>query len=156
MAKEEVYKAVKESCTILGKFFTEVSQDVGLERAAAMYGRVFDGIGEMMGGVVEQNLGDAEAAGNAAAQLEQMYDAFGINPDMEIGPTRIQVHTRTCPFYDGYAAAGLHHDTIEAMCRSAVACEAAAFKRIVPDGNLSLHKFRATPDDFCTEAIDLA
>ena len=156
MAQREVYDAVKESFTILGGFFTEVSQDVGPERATEMYGRVFDGMGELVGNIAAKHPGDAEISGKVAAELGQLYRAFGIDPEMEIGPTRILVHYRVCPFYDGYRAAGLDHDTIEAMCRSAVACEAAAFKRVVPDGSMSLAKFRATADDFCTEAIELA
>lgn len=156
MAKEEVFNAVKESFTLFGGFFTEVSQDVGPERATEMYGRVFDGMGELFGTMVEEHRGDEEAAGKVAAALEQLNHAFGMYPEMEITPTRILVHSHACPIYDGYRAAGLDHDTIEAMCRSSVACEAAAFRRIVPDGNMSLAKFRAAPDDFCTEAIDLA
>lgn len=156
MAQQEVYDAVKESFTILGGFFTEVSQDVGPERATEMYGRVFDGMGELFGTMAAKHRGDADISGKVAAELEQLYPAFGIDPEMEISPTRILVHSHACPIYDGYRAAGLDHDTIEAMCRSSVACEAAAFRRIVPDGNMSLAKFRAAPDDFCTEAIELA
>jgi len=156
MAQREVYDAVKESFTILGGFFTEVSQDVGPERATEMYGRVFDGMGELVGNIAAKHRGDADISSKVAAELGQLYRAFGIDPEMEIGPTRILVHSHTCPFYAGYSAAGLDHATIESMCRSSVACEAAAFKRTVPDGNMSLRKFRATPDDFCTEAIELA
>ena len=156
MAQKEVYNAVKESFTLFGGFFTEVSQDVGMERAAEMYGRVFDGMGELVAKVVEEHRGDEDATGKVAAALEELYEAIGVSPEMEITPTRVLVHSHSCPFYDGYRAAGLDHDTVEAMCRSAVACEAAAFKRIVPDGTLSLSKFRDASDDFCTETIDLA
>lgn len=156
MAKEEVFDAVRDSCTVLGGFFSEVAQDLGMERTTEMYGRVFDGFGEMIANVVEEHRGDADAAGKVAARLEQMYHGFGIEAEMEVSPTTILAHSHACPFYDGYRAAGLDHDIIESMCRSAMACEAAAFTRMVPDGTMSLPKFRATPDDFCTEKIELA
>jgi hypothetical protein len=156
MAKDEVFTAVRDSCTILGGFLTEVFQEVGRDRATEMYGRVFDGFGEMIANVVEEHRGDSEGAGKVAAYLEQLYEGFGIDAELEISPTTILTHSHACPFYDGYKAAGLGHETIESLCHSAIACEAAAFKRTVPDGNLSLTRFRATPDDFCTEAIELA
>jgi hypothetical protein len=156
MASKEVFDAVRDASTVLGGFFSEVAQDLGMDRATEMYGRVFDGFGEMIGNVVAENRGEDDAASATAAYLEQMYEAFGLEAEIEIGPTTVLAHSHACPFYDGFLAAGLDHDTIESMCRSAMACEAAAFNRIVPDGTMSLPRFRATQDDFCTERIDLA
>ena len=100
MAHEEVFNAVRDSCTLIGGFVTEVAQEVGMERATEMYGRVFEGFGEMIANVVEEHRGDAEAAGKVAAELEQLNDSFGMEPGMEISPTTLLVHSRSCPFYD--------------------------------------------------------
>ena len=79
MAKDEVFTAVRDSCTILGGFLTEVSQEVGMDRTTEMYGRVFDGFGDMIANVVEEHRGDSEGAGKVAAYLEQLYEGFGID-----------------------------------------------------------------------------
>jgi hypothetical protein len=156
MAKPQVFNGVRDTCTILGTFFTEVSQEVGKERATELYGKYGDGFGEMIGNMIKEHQGEKKAAKKVAAQLGELFEGFGVGAKMEVSPTTILTHSHACPIYDGFQAAGLDHETIEAMCRSAAGCEAAALKRIVPDAELALTKFRATADDFCTEEIKLA
>ena len=121
-----------------------------------MYGKYGHGIGEMIGNMIKDHRGDRKPAKRVGARLRELYEKFGIDAKMEIGQTTIRAHTRVCPIYDGLMAAGLDHETIEGMCRSALGCQAAALGRVVPDAGVSLTKFRARPDDFCTEEITLA
>ena len=156
MANPQVFNAVRDSCTILGRFFTEVSQEVGEKRAAEMYGKYAEGFGEAIGNLIKENKGQEAATEKIAAGLDVMFAGFGIDGKFDITPATIECHTTACPIYDGFLAAGLEHQTIETMCRSAGKCEATALERIVPDAEISLVKFKEKADDFCTEVIKLS
>lgn len=156
MAKPHVYNAVRDSFTILGTFFAQVATEVGKERAIEMYGKFGGAIGEMIGNMIKDHRGDRKPAKRVGARLRELYEKHGIDARLEIGQTVIKAHSNVCPIYDGLMAAGIDHETIEAMCRSALACQAASLGRVVPDAGVSLTKFRAKPDDFCTEETTLA
>jgi len=156
MANPKVFNGVRDSFTILCTFYTEVAQEVGRDRAVELYGKYGEGFGEMIGNIIKDHKEDKKAAKKVAARLEEMMEGFGISPKLEITPTKILSHIHACPIYDGFLAAGIDHETIESMCRSASGCEAAALERVVPDAGISLAKFRTVPDDFCTEEFKLA
>lgn len=156
MANPQVFNAVRDSFTILGMFFNEVAREVGTERATEMYAKYAEGFGEAIGSLIREHQADEEAAQKVAAGLEVMFAGFGIEGEFDIAPTTIHFSTSACPIYDGLHAAGVDHHTIEAMCRAASECEATAARRLVPEAEISLTKFRDGADDVCTEVIKLA
>lgn len=156
MARDAAFNAAKEACTILGTFYSEVSRELGSERATELYGRYGDGFGEMLANLIREYRGDRKATKKIAARMREMYEGLGLSIDMEVSQNAILVRSHDCPVYAGLLAAGLEHGAIETMCRSAVASEQAAFERLLPEGKVELTRFRNAPDDYCVEEFKLA
>lgn len=149
------YEAIKSSFTFYGKFFQAVAQEIGLDKALALNAAQGRELGAFVASLI-----DARAAGRPpdtralAAAAREYYDAFGVTCSARQTPGKVVVTATLCPIYDGLAAAGLDHHTIQAVCTSLGATQHAALHDSCPAVAATLD-FRAAPGAPCVEEFAL-
>jgi len=156
MAREDAFNAAKATSTLLGGFFKDVANEIGLEKALSLYAKHGEVLGAMMARAVKERLGDKEFDMKTLASVASgLYQICGFTYELEETPTSIKVKSFQCPFYEGFKNAGLDDQTIEAACNQSVAVELAELKKAFPQLSGRL-KFRSTPDQPCIEEFELA
>jgi len=155
MAREEAFNAAKAVSSILGGFFKDVANEIGLEKALSLYAKQGEVFGAMMAGTAKERLGDKEFDMKTfASVLSRVFQMCGFTYELEDTPTSIKVSGFQCPFYEGFKSAGLDDQTIEALCSRMGAAEYAEYKKVFPQLSGRL-KFRSAPDQPCIEEFEL-
>jgi hypothetical protein len=156
MAREDAFNAAKATSTLLGGFFKDVANEIGLEKALSLYAKHGEVVGAMMARAVKERLGDKEFDMKTLASVASgLYQICGYTFELEETPTSIKVKCFQCPFYEGFKNAGLDDQTIEAACNQSVAVQLAELKKAFPQLSGRL-KFRSAPDQPCIDEFELA
>jgi len=143
---------------MFGAFFNNVVQEIGLEQALNLDMKTCEMMGVHMGQMTKEQMGIKELDAKTAAMVaKSVVSGFGLsNVDAEEKPTSVLFNVHECPVYEGYHAAGLDDDTIEATCRKgSLKFMDTFFKQLDPNTSFQLKKFRSAPDDCCEEEITL-
>jgi hypothetical protein len=152
--REDTFNAVKATFMEYGAFFTEVTKDIGVDRALEIMitrrGRFFRERASMIQQLVERNELDLNAF---AAQAETYWRTnWGFDSTIESTPTSIITTTTKCPFYDGFLEAGVPHRMIEAYCRGKDNAGDTEYKQhLGPHAGVKMRKYRTGPNDNCIE-----
>jgi hypothetical protein len=155
MAREDAFNAAKATSAILGGFFKNVANEIGLQKAVSLCAKPGEAFGAMMAGTVRERLGDKEFDMKTfASVVSGFFETCGYTYELEDTPTSIRARCFQCPFYEGYKSAGLDDQTIEAVCSRFVAAEDAGWKKVFPQLSGRL-KFRSAPDQPCIEEFEL-
>jgi hypothetical protein len=153
MSKKATFKAASASFGMYGGFFKDVSEQVGLEKTAALHANQGKKFGAHFAGALKEELGRKKLN---VATLESVYgkmlDLFGIMPRFQRKRSTLSATVSQCPIYEGLSSAGLDHKTIELMCSQMAAAEYEVLRNVFP--NLSgCVKFRSAPDQACVEEL---
>ncbi len=155
MAREDAFNAAKATSTVLGGFFKDVANEIGLEKALSLYAKQGEVFGAMTARTVKERLGDKEFDMKTfASVLSGFFQMCGFTYELEDTPTSIKASQFQCPFYEGFKSAGLDDQTIEALCSRMGALELAEYKKAFPQLSGRL-KIRSAPDQPCTEELEL-
>ena len=158
MPAEERFAAAQTAWAFFNAYVNTVSDEIGSERALALYAKTAEQAGEMQGKMARKEAGDQDLQANAAYSiLRAIPDSMGISSEvLEESPSLVRVRVVRCPVYESYLMAGLDEAAMEARCRSGSArfMDAEA-KQLNPGLTYQLSKFRASSDDACLEELRL-
>ncbi len=151
MGKKPVFEATKQMTAFYSGFFKDVAQEIGLEKSVELLGNQSKPFGAAVAGMLKQELGNRKI--NYAA-FESVYSrlrgALGFQDEYKKNRAGLKVTTGRCPFYEGFASAGLDHKSIEMICSRTAAVEYEEIKKAYPQFSGCL-KFRSAPDQPCLE-----
>jgi hypothetical protein len=155
MPREDAFNAAKATSTILGGFFKNVVNEIGLEKALSLHAKQGEVLGATIAATVKERLADKEFDMKTfASVVSEFYQMCGYTYELEDSRTSIKARPFQCPFYEGLKNAGLDHQTIEAACSRWVAAELAELKKVFPQLSGRL-KFRSASDQPCIEEFEL-
>jgi hypothetical protein len=135
-----------------GMFFKAVAQEIGMKRALALQAKLGEPFGAQIGETLKQKFGnknpDTESLKNI---LQPMYKRFGFtNEEYKVTPKTLSITFPSCPFYEGFKAAGLDHETIMNMCKAMGDVEYNLVKNLYPKVEPNA-QFRESPKGSCLE-----
>ena len=155
MAREERFNAVKAAYSTLGGFFKDVAQEIGMEKALAVYSKRGEAAGVMVAQLTkERQAGQGIDLKVLAAVESEGCDLFGLTYEIEHTPTSMKIIAHQCPIYDGFQSAGLDHQTIQQLCDANANGEIRGLNKAFPQLS-GCAKFRSAPDQPCTEEFVL-
>jgi hypothetical protein len=151
MSREAVFAATKGAFSLFGSYLKDVAQEIGMERALALYANQGQTFGSMLTGMIQEKLGDKELdTATIAAVLSDAADGFGMTAKIEQSQTTVIMENLRCPIYEGFKEAGLDHETIASACNRMAAVEQAEVKKVYPQLSGCV-KFKSAPDQPCIE-----
>jgi hypothetical protein len=139
-------------------YMNAVAQELGWERAIALYSDMAEGLGALQGKMIKEQAGIEDVDAETAHKLlKSVLDSLGMCSEViEAGPQRVVSRPGRCPIYDSARMMGIDHETIEKLCRAgAIRSMAAMTRQLNPDLSYELRAFRASPDGSCIEEIVL-
>jgi hypothetical protein len=155
MAREDAFDAAKAAFGMYGGFLKDVAQEIGMEKALALYAKQGQPFGAMMAGMTKEQLGDKEFdVKTFASVLSGGYQMIGLAYEIEENPASLKITVSQCPIYEGLKSAGLEDKTIELLCSGMSAAEFAEEKKVFPQLSMCL-KFRSAPEQPCVEEYAL-
>ena len=158
MAIEDTFSGAKNAFTFHGAYLNTVAQEIGTERALALWTKTSETIGAMQGKMMKEQAGIEEVDAKVAYSLTKAVpESLGLLFDvLEESSTTVRMRCRRCSVYEGWQMAGLDDKTRETMCRAgSLRFMDAAVKQLNPRLSYELRKYRSGPDDFCEEQIVL-
>lgn len=159
MATQDKLEGARNGLAFSFAYMNMVGQEIGMERAIALNGKVDEMMGDAQGKMMKEQLGDKEMDINAATTMaiKTIKDGFGINSEViESSPEKIVVRCSRCPVYEAAQSVGIDTGTVETLCRTgSLKFMDAMVKQLNPNLSYQLKKFRSTPDGCCEEEITL-
>jgi hypothetical protein len=155
MTREDVFNGATSGFSVAGAFFGIVVQEIGLERALALYAKACETLGVGMGQMMKEQMGIHELDSKSAIKVaEAIGNTFGIALDVEEAPTSVLLTWDRCPVYAANQAVGIDDATKATMCENGpLRFMDALFKQIDSNVGIRRKKFRASLDDFCVKEI---
>ena len=118
---------------MLGMYMQQVIEDQGLEKALDFYNKLGYAFGQ---GTIETLQGKY---GEQTPTPEQLKDTlsesmnnFGQDYEIEVTSDSVDIKVFKCPFYEGWAMAGMDNDTITRFCKRGGEGSRAAMKDTYP------------------------
>jgi hypothetical protein len=158
MPAEDRFSAAQVSLAFFNAYVNNVSDEIGSERAMALYARTAEQAGEMQGRMARKEAGDQDLEVHAAYSiLRAIPDSMGILGEvLEESPSLVQVRVPRCSIYESYLMAGLDEAAMQARCRhGSMRFMDTEAKQLNPRLTYQLTKFRASSDDACFEELRL-
>ena len=158
MASEDTFNGAKNAFSFLGVYMNNTAQEIGLERALALFTKTCQALGIGLGKMKKEQAGDTAIDAQTAHSLVRGDESLGaVNEVLEESPTLVRFKCMRCPAYEGAQMAGVDQAVIESMCRNgSIAAMDAAVKQLNPRLSYQLIRYRSGADDFCEEQISLA
>lgn len=153
MASEVTFNAVKSSMSMLAGFFTEVSKEVGEDKAVELYGRKGTEFGDLLGNIIKSRLDKPNAPELIQQELKTLYERFGFTTEFEMKNGKLIANSHRCPMYDGFLEAGLEPRTIHRMCIAFTDRERTRLQEILPAADYAITEFRTSSEGCCREEI---
>ena len=155
-ANDSVFEAAKNAYALYGWLLQDVAKEVGWDRAIAIHAGGGDRIAGMLGGMVRAKCRQQTPdAASVAEVLEDAYRGFGMDYEVEATNGSVKNRIKRCPIYDGLAASGIDHATIQQLCQGMAGREYDHLKGLVPELTGRV-KFRENASDTCLEEFVLA
>ena len=150
-ANDSAFEAAKNAYTLYGWLLQEVAKEVGWDKALASNAGVGDRLGGLVGGIVRAKCGERKPdAACISAVLEDGYKGFGIDYEIQAHEGGVTVRYERCPIYEGLAASGIDHATIQQLCEAVAAREFGHLNATVP-ARTGTAKVRESPGGHCVE-----
>lgn len=155
MTLEDVFNGAVNGFIQAGVFFSTVAQEIGMERALALYAKTCETMGVGMGQMMKEQMGIKELdAKTSISVAEAVVNTYGISLEAEETPKSVLLKMRQCPVYAANQMVGIDDETKDAMCLNGpIKFMNALFKQIDPNVSVRRKKFRTSPDDFCLEEL---
>jgi hypothetical protein len=151
MSKKSAFNAASMLIGSYGGFIKDVSQEIGLEKAVALYTNQGKQNGAAYAAMLKNELGSKKFnLGAWELTYTKLLQMLGITPDSKRKGSTLTFNVVRCPIYEGFRSAGLDHKTIEMMCNQIWASEYSELKKAYPMLSSYL-KFRSAPDEPCIE-----
>ena len=155
-ANESAFGAAKNAYMTYGWLLQEVAKGSGWDKTIAIHSGVGDKFGGMLGGMVRAKCGQQKPdAACVSAVVEEMCKAVGIDCEIEASNGGLKVRYERCPIYEGLAASGINHATIQQLCEAIAGREFGQLNELVPELT-GKAKVRERPGDSCVEEYRLA
>ena len=91
---------------------------------------------------------------NYGESIKQSYLSSGYATEAKVTEDSVEISLGLCPFYDGFAQAGLSHEVIKTVCEKATEYSNELHKKHFPEYE-GILEFRKTADDCCIEGYRL-
>lgn len=158
MSREDTFNGAKNAFAFFGVYINNTAQEIGMERALALFTKTCEAVGIGLGKMGKQQAGDKVIDAMAAHSLVRGDESLGaVNEILEESPTLVRFKCMRCPAYEASLMAGMDKAVIERMCRNgAIVGMDAAVKQLNPRLSYQLIRYRSSADDFCEEQISLA
>lgn len=157
MVSQETFNGVVAGMTIQMAFFNTVAARLGIDETLTLLKETCNALGGMQGQMAKQQAGPQQIDAAAALPLSAkgVFDPFGVTYEVvKSSPDEVVTRMTGCPIYAAGLMLGLDHKAIEGFCRNGSLNFNNSFvKNLNRDLTFELRKFRASPDDFCEEAI---
>ena len=152
---EDVFNGATSGFSVAGAFFGIVAQEIGMERALALYAKACETLGVGMGQMMKEQMGIKELDAKSAIKVaEAIGNNFGVALEAEETPTSVLLTFGRCPVYAANQAVGIDDETKATMCNNGpLKFMDALFKQIDPNVGIRRKKFRASLDDFCVKEV---
>lgn len=155
MSNAGMFEGLKMGAVFYGGLYKDVASEMGAAKALALHGKQCEVMGAMMAEGMRAQLEGRTLTPHALAEaVTTLETSMGLSPLVEETPTGVIVRNTSCPFYEGYKAAGLDLAGIKTMCEAAEAAEQPAIQKVLPQVSVRL-EFRKTPEDACVETYEL-
>lgn len=158
MAIEDIFNGAKNAYTTFYAYFNAVAEEIGMERALALYTKLFEAGGATQGKMIKEQSGVEELDAKAAALLViNFLEGGGLSSEViEESPQKVVIKCGRCSLYEAAQAVGMDAETIETLCRAGgLRFMDTMVKQLNPNFSHQLRKFRSAADDFCEETIVL-
>jgi hypothetical protein len=156
MSREDTFNGVRAGFLYKFAYFNTVAQEIGMERALALYTKMEEEMGAASGKMIKEQAGVEEIdAKTAQTLIGSSLEGIGMRFEvLEESPQRVVFKPGKCPVYEAARMLGMDHETIEAICRAgSIRGMDATAKQLNPNLSFELRTFRAGPDDSCIEEI---
>ena len=155
MSNGNMFEGLKMGATLYGGLYKDVADDMGAGKALALHGKQCQVMGAMMAEGMRAQLAGKDLTPHTLAEaVGTLESSMGLSPVIEETPTGVIARNTSCPFYEGYEAAGLDLAGIRTLCEAAEAAEQPAIQKVLPQVSVRL-AFRKTPADACVEIYEL-
>ena len=120
IAIEDTFNGAKTGLMFLFAYVNAVGQEIGMERALAIFTKMAETMGAMQGKMLKEKSGIKEFDAKAAGQLLTTTPArLGISVSVvEESPRRVMYRVGRCSIYEAAQMLGFDNKTIEALCRA--------------------------------------
>jgi hypothetical protein len=155
MGRKEVFNGVTSGVSMLGLFYKVTAQEFGEEKTIQLCEKLGEDMGASTVQELKKKIGDRMPTMKELKEaLNSSYNGMGFTFSSKAGKTKLTNKVKSCPFYDGFAMAGIPHETISKICKSTSNGEYKALMNAYPQ--LTAHvEPKKSPDDFCVEAFKL-
>ncbi|MCK4736562.1 MAG: L-2-amino-thiazoline-4-carboxylic acid hydrolase [Methanophagales archaeon] len=155
MAIEDVFNGAKAAMILNYGYINTVAQEIGMERALALYTKMCENMAAMQAKMMKEQAGIKEFDAKAAwSLLKTTPDSVGCSIEVvEESPRRVRVKIGKCAVYEAAQTMGLD---LKAFCLAGPnRFMDTGAKQLNPKLSFQMRKFRSAPDDFCEEEVVL-
>lgn len=155
MGSEELFNASKAVFKMFGDFFNDVAQEIGIEKAIALYARRGDrGGASLVETLKEHAERGAVNIDKIAENYSNFYKALGFSLEPEVGPEKWSFRVSRCPRYDGFLEAGIDHETIKTICQANAGANNKKLKSYNPEASVKV-QVRSAKIGTCIEEFHI-
>ena len=155
-ASDSAFEAAKSAYMGSGWLLQEVAKEVGWEKTIAIYAVAGGKFAALLGGMVRTKCGEQKVdAACISAVLVEAYKNVGIDFEVQARNGGVTVQVERCPIYEGLAASGIDHATIQKLCQGMTGGRFERLHELVPELKRKI-KFRESASSACLEEFALA
>ena len=136
---EVTYNAVKTIFTMYGAFMKDVAEEIGWEKTLHIYMKSGERDGESMLRFFASQPRESMLEAIARSNID-FFGVSGWDVDYVASPSSLEYHIRVCPLFDGFHAAGLSHEQINAICGSNHKGVQETLRRVYPEAEFTSEK----------------
>jgi hypothetical protein len=159
MASTDTLQGAKSAFTFFFAYLNTVGQEIGMERAVALDGKMCEMMGAAQGKAMKAQAGldEIDIATAASLAVRSIDEGLGLSSErIEDSAQRIASKVGRCPIYEAAQALGMDGATIEGICRaSALRYMDTMVKQLNPHLSYRLSEFRSSADGYCVEEVVL-
>ena len=153
MSKDEKYYGLTRVWRRYGLLFKGLMNEYGFEKALEHHIQSRTEIDEGFIKELKEKYTRLDIE-NYGESIKQSYLASGYATEAKITEDSVEISLGLCPFYDGFAQAGLSHEIIKTVCEKATEYSNELHKKHFPEYE-GILEFRETADDCCIEGYRL-
>ena len=150
----------KNAFTYMFAYLNTVGEDIGMNRALALYTNTCEAMGAAQGMAFREQSGVEAISPQAATPLIDRFleDGLGITSQpLEEDAQKRLFKVGRCPLYEAAEALGMDHASIEGLCRNgALRFMDTLSKQLNPAFSYQLREFRSSAEDSCIEGMFLS
>ena len=153
MSKDDKYYGMTRVWRRYGLLFKELMNAYGFETALEHHIKSRTEIDESFINELKEKYTKLDIE-NYGESVKESYMASGYATEAKITEDSVEISLGLCPFYDGFAQAGLSHGVIKTVCEKASEYSYELHKKHFPEYE-GILEFRKTAEDCCIEGFRL-